>query len=131
MSCFGWYDITISIKAESEQQAEDITKQFNNLDIKCRDIFIRRSGANPLTLYLERDLGEYYNSTDHELDTLAKWIHTQGYVIDGCIFAEIENEHLRGEFHDGKVQWESIEWLVYYSNEQIREIRKYATEHFK
>lgn len=132
MSCFGWYDINVVIAAADEEQAAKIKQEFNGLDIKYRDIYIRQAtgkGGSPI-LYLERDTGEFYNSTDDELNTIAKWLHDKGYHVDGYLIAEIENEHLRGEFHDGEVQWQSIDWLIYYTNEQIKELRKYAKEHF-
>ena len=132
MSCFGWYDINVVITVANEEQAAKIKQEFNGLDIKYRDIYIRQATDKDgsLILHLERDIGEFYNSTDDELNAIAKWLHDKGYQIDGSLFAEIDNEHLRGEFHDGEVQWQSIDWLIYYSNEQIKELRKYATEHF-
>ena len=131
MSCFGWYDIGVSIKAGSEDQVSRIEEEFNNLDLKYRDICIRRDRTDALSLNLDRDSGEYYNSTDTELEAIANWIHTKGYQVTGYILAEIESEHLRGEFHGGRVEWESVDWLGMYTNEQIRELYKYAQEHFK
>ena len=132
MSCFGWYDINVVIPVSNEEQAAKIKQEFDSLDIKYRDIYIRQAtdkDGSP-TLHLERDTGEYYNSNDAELNTIAKWLHDSGYPAKGEIFAEVENEHVRGEFHDGEVQWQSIDWLIYYTNDQIKELHKYAKEHF-
>lgn len=87
------------------------------------------SGVHHITLRLYNT--EVRGEIDDVINELQAKLKTRGMTLDGYIQYETDDgEHIRGDFSLGgdKIDYESTDWFLGYSNKQLRELQSIARQ---